>query len=303
MAEVNSVGGKYIQNLSINNPGVLDAAAAFRAAPAGVELPSLPWGASRAAPACAAGSMDLAGDRAHLRYPFVTFLLAYRSNGTNWILQRDDVKLLTAGDEEDGSDAGFDGNLNQSMTSLLKAGFITEEDHFAVQRLGFVPVGLPYEPTTHTAAASTTYEASPTGTVRTDCQGIYRELFNAAFQGADVSFKRTGREFNFLLGTPELHPGGFGANIQDGAGFGAPVVAARTSLRRPLLIPPKTAKADGYQIKVQFRNKIAVAPDAGFAVPADGQSVALMVRLVLSGYICDAQGVPADAFEEMAQRV
>jgi len=254
------------------------------------------------AAACApSGNIDTRGDRSFLREHHAVIALAYRSDGTNWLLPRTSVKFLTAGQGDDGADAGLDGNLTYAQSSLLKDGWTSEASFFTIKSLGFEPLGLPFTPTSVANDNTASHEVTATGTTRNDCLGLARALFVAAMMGSSLSFKRTGREADYVMGTPDLYPAGYGQAANDGYGFGSPVRAARVALRRPIIVPPKGANADGFEFTLTFDSKVNVAPDPAFAVPAAGEDCVVLVRAIISGYYSDAEGNPigGDEYETL----
>lgn len=221
-----------------------------------------------------------------------TVALAWRALTSAWVLQRDSVTVGNGGDGDTDNATGFSDALSQNRTSRLKNGFYSSKASFALQGIGIAPDSVPYDPTTHTAGASTSYLVDGTGTTRNDCVGIAGELVKTALGPSYWELYQQSRKCYSLLGLTSQMPGALAIASQNDAVNGGLGCGQQLQFRRTTIIPPGTTNTPEYLIKCNLGDKVSVAYDPSFAAPADAQSCAIKVRIFSQGFYCDDAGLP-----------
>jgi len=244
---------------------------------------------------------DLTGVRSKILHQYDTVAVPFQYDAATGLYTqvRPSVQAFTAGVDEAGSDAGYSVNKDQSMTTLRKGGYFTEESYFAITHLGAAIKGLPRRVTPVGAGSSMLVPTD--GTLAQDAFSIQAALFDSFSKFTDVEISEDGETCSWYLGTPQGIPGGFGAYgfaPNSPATNGLPSSNQLVQLKRPYLVQPgNKASAANAQVVFQTYSFNAVPRDPNFAAPADNSVIVIDVQVYVCGFACDENGQPADATE------
>lgn len=222
-----------------------------------------------------------------------TVVLAFRSDATSWILQRDSVIIGNGGDGDTDTATGFSDALSQARTSRLKNGFYSSKASFALQGIGIAPDSVAYAPTGAAGqATSTAYTCVGTGITLNNAQGIVGALVKTALGPSYWELYQQSRKCYSLLGLSSQMPGALAIASQQDAVNGGLGCGQQLQFRRTTIIPPGTTNTPEYLIKCNLSDKVSVASDPSFAAPAAGDCAAVKVRIFSQGFYCDDSGLP-----------
>lgn len=246
---------------------------------------------------------DITGDRSRLPRFYEVIPLIFTASGAPasiWSPAQSTITFMEngVGDSVDLNYTFAAGTTkDEGLTNLLKGGYFSEDFNFALTNIGFEVVG---PANTIVLTSGTVDLTTSTLAQQQNVEALTAQLWQAAMALSHLQYSEDGRTCQLLLGAPSQYPSAIGLNNSGvGPSNGFPVVANQQCFRRPLVVRPQNERGQGEIIQLVLDHPGDVPFDTSFAAPADGDDIALFVRVLYSGYLSDDDGNPiGDAVEQ-----
>lgn len=240
-------------------------------------------------------SKDFSNDRSFLQHPFevLPVIYTYDTAVDAWEAAQSQILGLEVGVGDsagDDSNYNFSGTKDASLSSLLKGGYIGKDTHFALCGLGIELMG-PARSVVLTGGKVDVTAGQSTLEVQANTESLTEKLYRAAFDLARLSFVVEDESCETYLDNLTAYPAGMGFD-NGSVSNGVPVKGNERFFGRRLVLTPQSVNGAGQNIKFTLNHAGRVPFDPSFAEPADGNDVALFLRVRYLGYFCDAQGNP-----------